>query len=112
MTERGQHRERWEEHFALGKGFVTADAAELRLLSAHVRPHPGQRALDVGCGLGGYAAELARLGPTTLAVDWAATAVAAVRDRYDGLEAHLTARQLDFEDDRAVTPSWRRAPTT
>ncbi|MFD4644820.1 hypothetical protein [Streptomyces sp. NPDC058441] len=64
--------------FAAGHGFLRADANEIR----HVPPSAGARALDVGCALGRYAAELARLGYATLAVDWAVASVAAVRDRY------------------------------
>ncbi|WP_432177011.1 class I SAM-dependent methyltransferase [Streptomyces sp. Tue6028] len=92
----------WEELFAQGRGFRRADARELTLLAGHVRPVSGQRALDVGCGLGGYAAGLAHLGYRTVAVDWAQSSVAAVRDRYSGLEPGLTAHCVDFEDDDAV----------
>lgn len=92
----------WDRVFAAGKGFRQVDPAELRLLAQHVRPVPGQRALDVGCGLGGYAAELTGLGYRTLAIDWAEASVAAVRDRYDGILPGLTARRLDFEDDQTV----------
>ncbi|GAA5032519.1 class I SAM-dependent methyltransferase [Streptomyces siamensis] len=92
----------WEELFAEGRGFRRADARELTLLAGHVRPVSRQRALDVGCGLGGYAAGLAGLGYRTVAVDWAQSSVAAVRDRYSGLEPGLTAHCVDFEDDEAV----------
>ncbi|MFE5028248.1 class I SAM-dependent methyltransferase [Streptomyces sp. NPDC056656] len=64
--------------------------------------HPGGSVWDIGCGLGGYAAELVRLGCRTLAMDWAASSVAAVRDRYEGLLPGLTVQRLDFEDDQAV----------
>ncbi|MFD8421730.1 class I SAM-dependent methyltransferase, partial [Streptomyces sp. NPDC059668] len=99
---------RWEELFAASCGFHRADDKELRILAEHTLPAVGQQALDVGCGLGGYAAGLAGLGYTTLAVDWAQFSVAAVRDRYSGLEPRLTALCLDFEDDEAVT---RALPT-
>ncbi|MFD8216834.1 class I SAM-dependent methyltransferase [Streptomyces sp. NPDC059697] len=98
----------WEELFAAGCSFHRADDKELHLLADHVLPTVGQQALDVGCGLGGYAAGLAGLGYTTLAVDWAQFSVAAVRDRYSGLEPRLSAFCLDFEDDEAVT---RALPT-
>ncbi|MFJ3303716.1 class I SAM-dependent methyltransferase [Streptomyces sp. NPDC086549] len=91
-------RQRWEEHFAAGKGFREVDAHETRLLAAAVQPRAGQRALDVGCGLGRYAAVLAGLGCRTLAVDWSDAAVSAVRDRYTDLEPRLAVRRLDFED--------------
>ncbi|WP_326771240.1 class I SAM-dependent methyltransferase [Streptomyces sp. NBC_01445] len=92
----------WEDWFAAGDGFLRPGAGEMSLLTRHLPPAAGARALDVGCGLGGYAAELAQVGYTTLAVDWAVSSVAAVRDRYEGLEPNLEARQVDFEDAKAV----------
>jgi SAM-dependent methyltransferase len=91
-------RRHWEEHFAAGLGFRGTSDRELRLLADAVRPGPRTRALDVGCGLGGYAAALAGLGCRTLAVDWADAAVAATRDRYTDLEPRLSVRRLDFTD--------------
>ncbi|WP_063768374.1 class I SAM-dependent methyltransferase [Streptomyces griseus] len=96
-------RVHWEDHFAAGHGFLTADDHELRLLAEAVGPPaPHARALDIGCGLGAYAAALARLGYDALAVDWADAAVAATRDRYAGLQPRLRARRLDFTDDTEV----------
>jgi SAM-dependent methyltransferase len=97
-------RDHWEDHFAAGNGFHRADAHEIRLLAETVRPSPGARALDIGCGLGTYAAALAGLGYRTLAVDWADAAVAATRDRYADLEPRLEAGRLDFEDATARLP--------
>ncbi|MFI6037238.1 class I SAM-dependent methyltransferase [Streptomyces sp. NPDC051315] len=91
-------RAHWEELFAAGHGFRGTDEHELRLLTDAVRPGPGTRALDVGCGLGGYAAALAGLGCDTLAVDWSEAAVAAARDRYTDLAPRLRVRRLDFTD--------------
>ncbi|MEG3626846.1 class I SAM-dependent methyltransferase [Streptomyces poriticola] len=99
----------WEAHFASGRGFRPVDAQEADLLAEAVRPGPGTRALDVGCGLGGYAAALARLGCRTWAVDRAASAVAAVRDRYTDLEPSLTVGLLDFNDGAAVSARLPRA---
>ncbi|MET8975161.1 class I SAM-dependent methyltransferase [Streptomyces sp. NPDC004539] len=116
----------WEERFASGNGFREAGSEEMRRLSeaapcpghtscpAHApfpghasysghAPHP-HRALDVGCGLGTYAALLASLGWETLAVDWAESAVAAVRDRYADLEPRLSARRLDFTEPARTLP--------
>ena len=97
-------RDHWENHFAAGNGFHRADAREIRLLGEAVRPSRGARALDVGCGLGTYAAAPAGLGYRTLAVDWADAAVAATRDQYADLEPRLEARRLDFEDATARLP--------
>ncbi|EFL35797.1 predicted protein [Streptomyces viridochromogenes DSM 40736] len=95
-------RARWEQHFASGHGFRRADELELRRLTEAAPPHPGARALDVGCGLGAYAAALAGLGYRTLAVDRADAAVAATRDRYADAEPRLQVQRLDFEDAAAV----------
>ncbi|WP_128437387.1 class I SAM-dependent methyltransferase [Streptomyces cyaneus] len=102
-------RARWEEHFARGRGFRGVKERELRLLGEAVRPRTGARALDVGCGLGTYAAALAGLGYDTLAVDWADAAVAAARDRYADLEPRLRVRRLDFEDATEVAARLPRA---
>ncbi|MEU6663975.1 class I SAM-dependent methyltransferase [Streptomyces sp. NPDC046821] len=100
---KGSDREYWEEHFAAGDGFRGVTAGEMRMFAEQVAPPVGARVLDVGCGLGGYAAELARLGCRTLATDWATSSVSAVRDRYEGVLPGLTVQRLDFEDDEAVT---------
>ena len=97
-------RDHWEGHFAAGNGFLRADAREIRLLGEALRPPRGARALDVGCGLGTYAAALTGLGYRTLAVDWADAAVAATRDRYTDLEPRLEVARLDFEDATARLP--------
>ncbi|MFJ9084026.1 class I SAM-dependent methyltransferase [Streptomyces sp. NPDC102384] len=92
----------WESHFADGEGFRASDDRELQLLTQQLPSAAGSRLLDVGCGLGGYAAGLARWGYDVLAVDWASSAVAAVRDRYQDLVPNLTAQRLDFTDEQAV----------
>lgn len=101
MPDRRVH---WEDHFAAGNGFHRADDHEMRLLAEAVRPRAGSRALDIGCGLGTYAAALAGLGYRTLAVDWADSAVAATRDRYADLEPGLEVMRLDFADPGAQLP--------
>lgn len=102
-------RDDWEERFAAGRGFRGIDAHELRLFRQAVRPRPGTRVLDVGCGLGGYPAALAGLGCDTLAVDWTDAAVAATRDRYTDLEPRLRVERLDFEDAAEVAARLPRA---
>lgn len=95
-------RDQWEELFAAGAGFLAADEREMRLLAGHL-PAAGGALLDVGCGLGGYAARLAELGFDVTAVDWAASSVTAVRDRYQDLVEGLTVRQVDFADEESVS---------
>ncbi|QZZ31001.1 class I SAM-dependent methyltransferase [Streptomyces sp. ST1015] len=98
----------WEDWFASGRGFRDTDADEVRRLVETVADVSPRRALDVGCGLGTYAARLASLGWDTLAVDWAESAVAAVRDRYAGLQPRLRVQCLDFSDSGAVRRSLPR----
>lgn len=102
-------RARWDDHFARGRGFRGVRERELRLLGEAVPPRAGARALDIGCGLGTYAAALAGLGYDTLAVDWSDAAVAATRDRYADLEPRLRVSHLDFEDAAEVRARLPRA---
>ena len=72
-----------------------------RELIAAVGVEPGRRALDVGCGPGGLAAELAALvGPENVAaVDPSEPFVEACRSRIPGADVRLgKAEQLPFDD--------------
>ncbi|WP_416969835.1 class I SAM-dependent methyltransferase [Streptomyces sp. 4F14] len=71
----------WEAHFAAGHGFRGVGEDELRWLMGALDGITPRRALDVGCGLGTYAAALTSLGWDTLAVDWAESAVACLAGR-------------------------------
>jgi SAM-dependent methyltransferase len=64
----------------------------------------GARALDVGCGLGDTACELARRGLRVIAFDVSPTAVADARARFDG-----TAIEFVVADLLAPPPAWHRA---
>jgi SAM-dependent methyltransferase len=59
----------------------------------------GQRVLDVGCGPGALVAELIDRGAHVSAVDPSPQFVAAVRERYPGVDARIAAaEELPFED--------------
>ncbi|MGH3262536.1 MAG: methyltransferase domain-containing protein [Trebonia sp.] len=66
-------------------------------MGARARPAPNAQALDVGCGAGLMAAELARAGLSVTGVDSSATMVqaAAARLRQQGLADRVTIRQAD-----------------
>lgn len=66
-----------------------------------VDPRPGQRVLDVGCGPGAVTAELVRrLGDGVSALDPQPGFVAALRDRFPGVDVRQgRAEALPFDDD-------------
>jgi SAM-dependent methyltransferase len=73
-----------------------------RALIGQAGVHPGQRALDVGCGPGALAAELAALlgSASVAAVDPSAEYLDACRARLPGVEAHIASGEtLPFGDD-------------
>lgn len=65
----------WQEffdHYAplyMGESFVTATLAEADFLVEHLHLQPGMRVLDIGCGSGRHAVELARRGYRVTGVD-------------------------------------------
>lgn len=63
----------------------------------------GKRVLELGCGDGSRAVELARAGASVLAVDPSADAVAAMRARAAGAEVRIEAHVGDLAD----LASWR-----
>ncbi|MFE0512589.1 class I SAM-dependent methyltransferase [Streptomyces sp. NPDC058964] len=100
------HRQEWS---AAGQGFRGADTHETRLLATMTQPRTGERALDVVCGLGSYAAELAAPGCRTPAVDWSEAAVPAARGRYTDLEPRPCVHPLDFADTAGTAAPLPRA---
>ncbi len=87
------YEEIWE---ALPEGLEPADfALRLRFLLEHV--DAGARVLDVGCGEGRFAAELARAGAHVVAVDVAAEPLRRARARVSGLDARLLASEGEWE---------------
>lgn len=70
---------------------------------AALRPRPGQRALDVGCGSGALTAELVGLlgAPAVAAVDPAPEPVAAVARRFPDVDARVAAAEFLPHDDES-----------
>lgn len=61
-------------------------------------PKPGERILDMGCGLGGLAQEMVEMGCEVVAIDVNAQAVAATRQRH--VDARLmNAEAMTFRDE-------------
>jgi 2-polyprenyl-3-methyl-5-hydroxy-6-metoxy-1,4-benzoquinol methylase len=87
MPARAYHESLWE---SLPEGLEPSDlAARLRFLLAHVRA--GDRVLDVGCGEGRFAAELARVGASVVGIDVAEEPLRRAR----ALEPDLDLRLVD-----------------
>lgn len=85
MLASAYHESLWRR---LPDGVRPADAGlRSRFLLAHV--DAGQRVLDVGCGDGSFAAQLARAGAIVTAVDVAEEPLRRARERCPGLDARL-----------------------
>ncbi|MET9735165.1 class I SAM-dependent methyltransferase [Streptomyces sp. NPDC006458] len=92
-------RDQWEQHFGDGKGFRQLGERERELLAEHTpAPHGGGRALEVGCGTGGLAVHLARVGYTVDACDFAGSAIARAREEHADV-AGVRWMTLDIERD-------------
>jgi SAM-dependent methyltransferase len=97
------------EHLDESHGAATRVAAERQMIIDWLWPRlklkPGQRLLDVTCGPGLYAVELARRGILVTGIDFIPAAVAYARDlaQRQGLAGRCTfvehdARQMDYRD--------------
>ena len=74
-------RAKYEE---IGVGYDATRRADPRIaarLRALLRPEPGWRYLDVGCGTGNYTASLAASGLTMVGVDQSRTMLGAARPK-------------------------------
>ena len=79
--------------FAGQEGFMTT--AEIRALAARAGVGPGDRVLDVCCGVGGPGRLLVReLGCDYLGVDFSASAIAIAREHVNGLPCRFTVARV------------------
>lgn len=60
---------------------------------------PGQRVLDLGCGLGDFAAVLAERGEDVVGADVSEAALRLARSRHPGLELVRCGEELPFADE-------------
>jgi 2-polyprenyl-6-hydroxyphenyl methylase/3-demethylubiquinone-9 3-methyltransferase len=85
MPSRAYHEGLWQ---AVPAGLVPSDLdLRRRFLLAHV--DPGMRVLDVGCGEGVFAAELARAGAQVVGIDAAEEPLRRARARHPELDLRL-----------------------
>lgn len=86
----------------LRNAFTKGTVQEIDFLWDALQLQPGQRVLDVGCGPGRHALELARRGIKVVGVDASCEFLALAREHAaaDGLDAHfelLDVRELSYE---------------
>jgi 2-polyprenyl-3-methyl-5-hydroxy-6-metoxy-1,4-benzoquinol methylase len=92
MPSRAHHEGLWQ---AVPAGLVPSDLdLRRRFLLAHV--DPGMRVLDVGCGEGVFAAELARAGAQVVGIDAAEEPLRRARARHPQLDLRLVDGEGDW----------------
>ena len=98
-------REHWEARYQEGET-PWDDAQPWRplpdLLSRYAPP--GGRVLDIGCGLGGKAAQMASLGYCVLGIDISQAAVREARRLTAGTDGALELRRADFLNEAPDAP--------
>ena len=105
-----EDRQRWNRRYS-ERSLDWAPNAWLQAVSDEIRPErPGALALDVACGNGRNAIELARLGYAVDAWDVSDVGLALLRDRLDELAAtgeRLDVRPRQVDLDAATIPPGR-----
>ena len=97
-------RDAWEENAAAWIAWARAPGHDSywrfhRDLFLDLVPPPSGRTLDLGCGEGRLARDLAALGHDVAGVDVSPTMIAAARDEAPGMELHVAdAADLPFDD--------------
>lgn len=82
--------------FRLFKDVIGAKAAIATFVADHVRPAPGERILDLGCGLGDILEHLPAHGIEYVGIDVSEEYVAWARSRYG---ARATFHRMDLSED-------------
>ncbi|MFD4376843.1 class I SAM-dependent methyltransferase [Streptomyces sp. NPDC058486] len=96
---------KWETHYAAGRDFRPVLDEEMTAFDESVPESLGRRALDIGCGTGGFARFLRTRDFTVLGLDCSESAVS---------KATATSRNLQgisFSKWNAETDSWQNIPT-
>ena len=98
-------RERWEAMYQEGET-PWDDGQPWRPLPGLLSRYapPGGRLLDIGCGLGGKAAQMASMGYRVLGVDISQAAIDAARVLTAGSEGDLELRRADFLNESPDAP--------
>lgn len=98
-------REKWEARYKDGETPWDDGQPWRPLPDLLARYAPtGGRLLDIGCGLGGKAAQMASLGFRVLGVDISQEAIDAARRLTAGSEGALELRRADFLNESPVAP--------
>ncbi|WP_411143108.1 class I SAM-dependent methyltransferase [Streptomyces sp. x-80] len=104
MTARTHAAEHWDNWYTGLHNFPPASQTETARFHRHVRPRPGQAALDAGCGTGVFSRQLARWGLTVTGVDFSAVAIDQARRSAHGSTRYERYEQADVTAD--ATPAW------
>jgi len=92
-------RERWDEKFRAVPDDVRRDPDPFAMRALERVPFvAGDRALDLACGMGRHAFELARRGWRVCAWDVSPVALASVRSRASQLSLVIETRELDLSE--------------
>ncbi|MEU2549919.1 methyltransferase domain-containing protein [Streptomyces roseolus] len=96
---------KWETHYAAGRDFRPVLDEEMTAFDEAVPESLGRRALDIGCGTGGFARFMRTRDFTVLGLDCSDNAVS----RATAASEHL--QNISFSKWNAELDSWQSIPT-
>ncbi|RSS80832.1 bifunctional 2-polyprenyl-6-hydroxyphenol methylase/3-demethylubiquinol 3-O-methyltransferase UbiG [Streptomyces sp. WAC06614] len=80
MEQAVARRRFWDRFYRVPQECAPAVAlGEVRTMARQLRPRPGRRASEVGCGRGSFSASLAALGLVATGYDWSEVGIRAAR---------------------------------